>query len=282
MSTTALGFAVLSGSGFVGARLGLPHAGPFAFLGLRFALAALLLAGLAHLVGAPWPRCWRAGADYAVAGLLGVGLFSLGVFHSIAGGVPAAISALIVALQPILIALLAPRLLGEAVSARQWQGLLLGLAGVALVLAVGYSGPALPLWPLAGSFLGLFALSAGNLYQKARCAAMHPFSGGCIQCAASTLLCVPGWWLCESAPVAWNGEFVFALGWMSVVVSVGAVSLLVLLIRRGRVSQAAAWFYLMPVAAALLDWLLFGRGLAAGQWLGIAVAGGGVWWTTRR
>ncbi|WP_371325354.1 DMT family transporter [Dechloromonas sp. ZY10] len=281
MPLTALGFALLSGSGFVGARLGLPHAGPFAFLALRFALAALLLAGLARLVGAPWPQSWRAGRDYALAGLLGVGLFSLGVFHSIAGGVPAAVSALIIALQPLLIAVLAPWLLGERLGLRQGLGLLLGLAGVALVLAPGQGEQPLPVSALAASFFGLFALCAGNLYQKARCAAMHPFSGGSLQCLISTMVCAIGWWWYEPEPVRWHSEFVLALSWMSVIVSAGAVSLLVLLIRQGQISQVAGWFYLLPVAAALLDWLLFGHGLSGSQWLGIVIAGSGVWWTTR-
>ena len=99
---------LLYGAGFVGARLGLPHAEPFAFLTLRFALAALILAGLARAFSAPWPRRPQEWGHIAAAGLLTVGVFSAGVFYSIAGGLPPAASALIIALQPILIALAAP------------------------------------------------------------------------------------------------------------------------------------------------------------------------------
>ena len=282
MNLTALGFALLSGSGFVGARLGLPHASPYAFLALRYALAALLLAALARLVGAPWPARGQPARQVMLAGLLGVGLFSLGVFHSIAGGVPAAISALIIALQPLLVALLAPRLLGEQISRRQWQGLLLGLAGVALVLLPGQGQRALPAGALLASVLGLVALTAGNLYQKARCATMHPFSGGSLQCLGSAAICLAGWGLEGATAVHWHGEFVFALGWMSIVVSTGAVSLLVILIRQQQISQVAGWFYLLPLSAALLDWLLFARGLATPQWLGMLLAGSGVYLSTRR
>lgn len=277
----AIAFVTLYGAGFVGARLGLPHAEPFAFLALRFALAALILSGLALALRTPWPGR-RALLHVAGAGLLTVGVFSAGVFYSIAGGVPPAISALIIALHPILIAVAAPALLGERVSARQWGGLLLGLLGVFLVLRHGLNAePALEL-PVLYSFIGLLGLSAGNLYQKARCAAMHPFSGGAVQCAVCAVACGLGVLACESGSVRWNGEFIAALGWMAIVVSVGAVSILVVLIRHGEVSRVAGLFYLVPVSAAITAYLLFGQSIAATQWLGIAIAGGGVMLVTRR
>lgn len=277
----ALGFVTLYGAGFVGARLGLPHAEPFAFLALRFALAALLLAALALACRAPWPGP-RETLPIAGAGLLSVGVFSAGVFYSIAGGVAPAISALIIALHPIIVATVAPTLLGERVSARQWSGLLLGLLGVFLVLRHGLAAePALG-WPLLASFIGLLGLSAGNLYQKARCAAMHPFSGGALQCAACALACGLARLAVDSSEVRWTGEFIVALLWMAIIVSVGAVSLLYVLIRHGEVSRVAGLFYLVPVAAALAAWLLFDQRIAPTQWLGIAVAGLGVGLATRR
>lgn len=283
MSTTgrdrllAIAFVTLYGAGFVGARLGLPHAEPFAFLALRFALAALILSGLALAWRTPWPDR-RALLHVAGAGLLTVGVFSAGVFYSIAGGVPPAISALIIALHPILVAVAAPTLLGERVSARQWGGLL----GVFLVLRHGLSAePALDR-PVLYSFIGLLGLSAGNLYQKARCAEMHPFSGGAVQCAVCAVACALGMLACESGSVRWIGEFIAALGWMAIVVSVGAVSILVVLIRHGEVSRVAGLFYLVPVSAAITAYLLFGQSIAATQWLGIAIAGGGVMLVTQR
>ncbi|WP_153147160.1 DMT family transporter [Dechloromonas sp. H13] len=271
----ALAFVTLYGAGFVGARLGLPHAGPLAFLALRFALAAVLLAALARAFRAPWPAR-QALPAIVLAGLLTVGVFSVGVFVSIAGGVPPAVSALIIALHPVLVATLAPGLLGERVAPRRWTGLLLGLAGVFLVLRDGLASGAAPGWAVAASFAGLAGLSAGNLLQKAHCAAMHPFAGGAVQCAACAVACALGWLAFEPTPVRWTGEFVVALLWMAVVVSVGAVSLLVVLIRRDAVSRVAGLFYLVPVSAALAAWLLFDQGIAPLQWLGIAVAATGV------
>lgn len=279
---TALAFVALYGAGFVGARLGLPHAPPFAFLALRFAIAASLLAILAKLFSAPWPRQAREYLHIASAGFLTVGVFSAGVFYSIAQGLAPAASALIIALQPILIAIAAPTLLGERIGQRRWLGLLLGLAGVFLVLQQGIGGQATTLLPVVLSVVALLGLSAGNLYQKSRCATMHPFSGGAIQCAVCAAACLIGSILYEDAPIAWTGEFIVALLWMAVIVSVGAVSLLVILIRDGEVSRVAGLFYLVPVSAAICAWLLFGQQIGPSQWLGIGIAACGVVLANRR
>lgn len=271
----AIAFVLLYGAGFVGAQLGLPHADPLAFLALRFALAAALMAALTLLYKVPWPTRRELPA-IALAGILTVGVFSVGVFVSIAGGVPPAVSALIIALHPVLIALLAPLLLGERITPRQWAGLWLGLGGVYLVLRAGLPDKGVSGWSVAASFAGLAGLSLGNLVQKARCATMHPLSGGAIQCALCALACALGWLVFERTPVYWTAEFIVALLWMAVVVSVGAVSLLVLLIRRNAVSRVASLFYLVPVSAAVLAWVLFAQPIGGTQGLGVAIAALGV------
>ena len=175
----APGFVVLYGSGFVGARLGLPHAEPFTFLVWRFALAGVVLALLAWRCGASWPAGWRSRMDTVIAGLLGIGCFSAGVFYSLWLGLPPASSAMIIALQPLLLAVIAPRLLGERVAALHWWGLGLGLLGVFLILQPALQ-PALRdqadhRLAVLCSVLALLGLCAGNLYQKARCQCIHPY-----------------------------------------------------------------------------------------------------------
>jgi drug/metabolite transporter (DMT)-like permease len=275
-------FIVLSGSGFVGTRLGLPYAEPFTFLAWRFALAGVVLIVLALLLDAPWPRDWRRAADVAVAGLLTVGVFSGGVFYSIALGLPPAVSALIIALQPILVAIGASRLLGERIGWRRGAGLLLGLTGVVLVVSAGWRFAPDYLWAAALSGLGLLGMVAGNLWQKARCAGINVFSGGALQYAACALACSVGAALCEEVGVRWTGEFVVALLWMALVVSVGAVSLLFVMIRDGEISRVAALFYGVPVATAVCAWLVFGQRVEPVQWLGVAVVAGGVILATGR
>lgn len=159
---------------------------------------------------------------------------------------------------------------------------MLGLTGVFLVLRQGIGEQATTLQPMLLSIVALLGLSAGNLYQKYRCATMHPFSGGAIQCAVCAAACLVGSILYEDAPIAWTGEFIVALLWMAVVVSVGAVSLLVVLIRDGEVSRVAGLFYLVPVSAAICAWLLFGQRIGSAQWLGIAIAACGVVLANRR
>lgn len=269
-------FITLYGSGFVGAKMGLPYAEPFMFLGLRFAMAATILAAMAFVLRSPWPNTWRETAHLSGAGLLTIGVFSVGVFYSIALGVPPAVSALIIALHPILVALGAGAMLGERVSPRQWGGLLLGLMGVYFVLSErlqvdpAFFGAALL------SVIGLFGLSTGNLYQKAKAANMNVFTGGAIQCAACAMAMFAGAWLCETGEVNWSGEFLFALFWMTVPVSVGAVSLLYVMIRRGEISRVASIFYLIPVSAAGTAFVLFGQTIEASAFGGIALIALGV------
>ena len=261
-------FVMLYGSGFVGAKLGLPHAEPFTFLALRFALAAVLLGLLAGLLRAPWPDKPRLIIDLIGAGLLTVGLFSAGVFYSIAWGVPPAVSALIIALHPILVSLGAGLWLGERVGKRQWAGMALGLFGVYLVLQHGLQLDPGYLQGALFSVLGLLGLSAGSLYQKARCSGMNIFSGGAIQCAVCALTMALGAGCFESGMVDWGMEFAIALLWMAVIVSVGAVSMLYVMIKRGEASRVASVFYLVPVSAALTAYLLFGQTVD-----GLALAG---------
>ena len=269
-----LAFVVLYGSGFVGTRLGLPWAAPFPFLAWRFAIAALVLALLAFLLKAPWPRGRQLG-DVLLAGLLTVGVFSVGVFYSLARGLPPAVSALVIALQPILVALGAHHFLGERMNWRRAAGLLLGLAGVALVVSSGWreaaAGEALAL-----SVLALLGLAAGNLWQKARCASMNLFSGGALQCAACALLCLAGSLWVEAPPVRWHPDFIIALAWMALAVSVGALSLFYRMLRDGEASRVAGVFYLVPVATAAGAWLLFDQRVDGRQWLGAAIVAVGV------
>jgi len=258
-------FVVLWSTGFIGARLGLPHAGPLTFLTLRYGLAAALLVLIALATRAPWPR--RAGeiGHYAVAGLLVHGVYLGGVFIGISLGVEAGVSALIVGLQPLLTAALAGLLLRERVTLRQWAGLALGLLGVALILARKLGqGPGDALGSLA-CVAALLGITAGTLYQKRYCASMDLRTGSVIQFVAAGMATAPLALLFEDGHIDWTGEFVFALFWLVVVLSIGAISLLYLLIRRGAAAQVASLFFLVPPCTALIAWPLFGEtlGLAA-------------------
>lgn len=274
-------FVVLWSTGFIGAKLGLPYAGPLTFLALRFWLAAALLTVLALATRAPWPRRRAELRHYAVAGLLVHALYLGGVFLGISLGVEAGVSAMIVSVQPLLVAAFAGLALGERVTPRQWAGLVLGLLGVVLILArkLGH-GVGDALGALA-CIAALLAMTAGTLYQKRHCAGMDLRTGNVVQFAASGVATGLLALLVEDNRIVWSGEFVFALLWLVLVLSLGAISLLYVLIRRGAASRVSGLFFLVPPCTALIAWPLFGETLGPLALLGMALTVVGVAMATR-
>lgn len=264
-------FVLLWSTGFLGAKLGLPHAEPFTFLGIRMVIATGLLLVFALATGAPWPRRWAEVGHIALAGLLVHAVYLGGVFSAIRAGLPAGIAALIVGLQPLLTASVAGRLLGEQVAGRQWLGLILGLGGIALVVSDKLTAGATTGFGIASALVALLGITIGTLYQKHYCARMDLRSGGVIQYAATTLAMLSMALAFESMRIRWTGEFVFALAWLVLVLSVGAVGLLYTLIRRGAAAKVASLFYLTPPVTAVLAYLLFGETLGATALIGMAV-----------
>lgn len=224
---------------------------------------------------APWPRSPAEIGHVAVAALLVHGAYLGGVFVALAGGMSAGTIAMLVGLQPLLTVLLARRWLGETVVARQWVGLALGLVGVALVVwnRVGGAGSASGLLAAAVALVGI---SIGALYQKRYCTHVDLRTGAVIQFGACALAYAPLVVLFEPEPVRWTGEFVFALGWSVLVLSVGAISLLYWLLRHGEASNVARLFYLVPPTTAVLAWLVFGERLGAMAQAGMVAIAAGV------
>lgn len=269
-------FVLLWSTGFIGAKLGLPYAEPMTFLVLRFAIVTVLLAVFAGLTRAPWPRDFKQAAHIAIAGLLLHGVYLGGVFASIFHGVPAGISALIVGIQPLLVAAAAGPVLGERVTARQWLGLVLGLSGVILVVWTKLDLGIGTAWGYALSVIALFGITIGTLYQKKFCPSIDLRSGTAIQFAATTVMLVPFALLYETRQVQWTGEFLFALGWLCIVLSLGAITLLFILIKRGAASTVSSLFFLVPPCTALVAFFLFGETLSVAALLGMGVTMVGV------
>jgi drug/metabolite transporter (DMT)-like permease len=267
---------LLWSTGFIGARLGLPHAGPLTFLALRYALAAALLVLLAVVMRAPWPRRASEIAHYAVAGLLLHGVYLGGVFLGISLGVEAGVAALIVGLQPLLTAALAGMLLGERVTPWQWFGLGLGLLGVALVLERKLGQGPGDVLGSAACLVALLSITAGTLYQKRYCGRMDLRTGSVVQFTAAGVVTFPLALLFEDMQVDWTGEFVFALLWLVLVLSLGAISLFYFLIRRDAAARVTSLFFLVPPCTALIAWPLFGETLSAVALLGMALTAVGV------
>ena len=271
-------FVFLWSTGFIGAKYGLPYAEPLTFLLIRYALVVVLMTMAAWLMRASWPGSIRLWCHLAVAGCLIHGVYLGGVFMAIGQGLPAGIVSLLVGLQPLLTAIVASVFLGDVIRGRQWLGLLLGIIGTVMVLQGRFEGvdaltDLTPLLPAVGALLGI---TLGTLYQKRFCAHFDWRSGAVVQFLAAALLTLPVAAVFEDFQVDLSGEFVFALGWLVLVLSVGAISLLNHLIRSGTSVNVASLFYLVPPVTALIAWVLFDETLSTLSLVGLGIAVTGV------
>jgi len=274
-------FVLLWSTGFVGAKFGLPYAGPLTFLSTRYVLVIVLMVMLALAMRAPWPKSPREAMHIGITGVLVQALYLGCVFVAIDRGLPAGVTALVVGMQPLLTALGAGFLLGERVSIRQWGGLALGFFGVSLVvsnkIAVDGMAPDELGTMLAPALLALIGITVGTLYQKRFCPRFDLRTGSIVQSVPTLILTALIANQTESMEITWSGEFVFALLWLVVVLSLGAISLLNLLIRSGSAVNVASLFYLTPPTTALIAWAMFGETLSGLALAGMIVAVAGVW-----
>lgn len=259
-------FVLLWSTGFVGSKLGAPYIDPMVFLTVRFVAVLPVLIVLALVLSKSWPKDFRAILHCIVTGMLVHGIYLGGVFWAIKQGMPAGASSIIVGLQPVLTALIAVALLGESISRRHWLAMAIGAIGLAFVL-----GPKLD---LAGSgitpvtifvvLIAVAAISLGTVYQKRFVQQTDLMAATVWQYVGALFVTIP-LSLTESWQITWSGELIFAMAWLVLVLSVGAILLLMLLIREGAVSQVASLFYLVPVATAVESYFLFGESLTPVQ-----------------
>ncbi len=244
-------------------------------LGVFFIVAALL--GLIALITkAPFPKRLIDFVHIGVAGILVQGVYLGGVFAAISIGVSASVSAIIVGVQPLLTALLAVRVLDEKLKPRQWIGFGLGLLGLILVVTKEFSWQSSDLFGLLLCIASLVAIAFGTIYQKKYCANLDLRSGSMIQFIAAGTLMLAIALVFEQRVVVWSAQFIFALTWLCLVLSVGAISLFFILIRRGEASRVAALFYLVPPVTTLLAWVIFSEVLRPLALFGMALSAIGV------
>lgn len=270
-------FVLLWATGFIGARYAMPWAEPFTFLAARFGLALLILAALIGFMRSTRASA-RGAVDAMVAGGLMHGVYLGATFWAIDNGMTAGLSALIVGLQPLITALMAGAFLGERIHPRHWLGLCIGFAGVVIVIwpKLGTAVDALPPTALLASFVAVLGMSAGTIWQKRFVTGLDLVTGSFWQYLGAALLMLAGSLMLETRQVTVTGELVFALAWLVLVLSIGAIFLLMHLIRQGSVAKVASLFYLVPAATALMAWPLFGETLSPMQIGGMLVATIGV------
>jgi len=277
ISTAPILFVLLWSTGFIGSKLGAPYADPMVFLSIRFAavLPCLLLIGL--VAKAVWPKNTTAIFHCIVTGMLVHGVYLGGIFWAIDQGMPAGASAIVVGLQPVLSAVTAAFLLQERILPKHWAGLVLGGMGLALVLGpkLNAAGSGIGAATVSAAFVAVLAISVGTVYQKKFVPNTDLLAATLWQYVGALCITLP-LTAFESWTVEWSGQFIFALGWLIVVLSIGAILVLMFLIRQGAVSQVASLFYLVPVATAIESYFLFGEKLTLVQIAGMSLVVGAV------
>ncbi len=275
-------FVVLWSSAWIAGKIGLPYAGPFTLLLIRFSVAGAVLLLLALVSGAPWPDKLADYGHLAVAGVLIQGLALGSAYLGLQLGVSAGMSGLINGLAPLFTALGAVPFLGERVGPRQWLGLSAGLVGVALVVIDRITLGAANWEGYAATFAALAALVCGTLYQKKYCTGMDLRTGSFIQLAAACAAVLLPALRLEGLQVEWNWTLVFASLWLSLANSIGAFSLLYVLLRSGEASRVSALFYLVPPVTAVMGFAAFHETLSPAALAGFAITVGGVYYGTRQ
>ena len=252
-------FILIWSTGFIIARYGMPHAEPLTFLALRFFGVILILLPCILWFKAPWPSKSQI-VHLAIAGVLIQFGYLAGVWIAIRHGMPVGLTALIVGLQPILTAVFVS-FLAEKITRSQWQGLFLGLLGVFLVLYAQINTAGVNTQTIFFNITGLLSITVGTIYQKKYCAQFDLRTGSLIQFITSLGLATIGAFLFETREVEWVLELVGALVWGIVGISIGAMSLLFILIRRGNATKVSSLMYLTPPTTAIMGWVLFNEPL---------------------
>ncbi|MDR6954015.1 drug/metabolite transporter (DMT)-like permease [Ancylobacter sp. 3268] len=269
-------FLLLWSGGFAVAKIGILYTGPFTLLALRYGIVLLILLPLIAWFRPPLPRSPRVYLHLAVIGVLIQGLYFNFSYFAFRFGISAGALSLIVSLQPIVVGLAAPLLAGERVGAKRWGGLLLGLAGAALVIAsrasIEVAAPGVVLLAVGA----LLAMCGGALYEKRFGSPQHPLIANGVQYAVGFLCTLPLALLMEDGHVVWSGPFIAALAYLVIGNSLIAISLYLAMIRAGEVSRVSALFFLVPPCSALLAWGLLGEAMPPLAWAGMALAAAGV------
>ena len=278
-------FVGVWGSGFLASKVALQYAAPFTMLTLRYLLGMACLLPVLLLLRPRWPATQKEFAHVVVAGLLMHAVHLSGSHYSQYLGLSAGITALVMSLQTLATALIVSRWMHERLSARQWVGVVLGLAGVGLVVWHKINVHELPLGSLIGLGFGVSAITAGTLYQRAFCPTTDLRAGAFIQFAASAATLAPLAFLIEGARVEWSWQLFAALAFLVIFASILATNALHTLMRHGQATRVTSLIYLTPIIAIALEFPMFGVRPSLLSISGVAVTCLGValvTWRSRR
>lgn len=275
-------FVLIWSTGFIVARYGMPYAPPFTFLLWRYFFSILCFLPWIVLARVAWPRDRKQALHLAVTGMLMHAGYLGGVWAAVKAGMGSGLSSLIVGIQPVLTAIWLSTLSrsgAAAVSRRQWLGLLLGFAGLVMVVSRKFvQGTPLDhvtLENMAWAVMALLAITTGTLYQKRFVQPCDVRTANTVQLMAAALVTIPLAWL-EPQGMQWNGQLMGAMAWSVLGLTLGGSSLLYMLIQRGAAATVASLMYLVPPTTALIAWVLFDEQITAITLLGTAITAVGV------
>ncbi len=278
-------FVLLWSTGWVVAKYATFVSEPLTFLSIRYLTAAILFAGFCLVSGAAWPRDRRTIVHAIISGAFLHGIYLGAVWWAIGQGVPAALSSIIAALQPLMTALAAPFFIGERLSGTQKMGLGLGFLGVLLAVLpkfFGHGTAEIPAFAIIINMLGMAAVTYGTIYQKQYLPTGDIRAIATLQYVGALIVTFPFAVGLESLHVDFGLTFVALLAWAVLGISMGAILLLLYLLRRGQVSRAASLIYLVPPIAALQAAVIFGEELTIPMILGTTISVVGVYLTNRK
>ena len=269
-------FVLLWSTGFIGAKYGLPYADPFIFLAVRVLIASVILFVIAAVVKSPIAIGFKSISNSVLIGFFLHACYLGGVFFAISKGLPAGVAAVVTSLQPVLVSLLAVRVLGEKLAGKQLIGLLLGLTGVVLVLGPSFKANT-PAIGIIAIIVALIGSTTATLLQKKIGSGIPLVAGTAYQYLGSGIVLLGIAANTGGTSIQWSGKFVFALIWLIAVLSVGAILLLLWLLNTGSAASVSSLFYLVPPATAVEAFFLFGEKVNTQGFLGIGITALGVW-----
>ena len=281
-------FVWIWSTGFIAAKYGLPYAEPFTLLSYRFVITLFFLLILIIYKKSPWPKSRLEFFHLVIAGVLIHGVYLGGVFQALKWGMPAGLGAMVIGLQPIGMALVAGVLLKEEVSKKQWTGLIMGLVGLYLVLfdsldlteQIAFDG--FPIWAVFAVIISLFAISIGTIYQKRFCSNMNLYSGAWVQYFSASILCILIVLFFENGEVSWSRTFILAMTWQVLALSIGAILLLMTMIKKDALASVGSYFYLVAPLVAIQAWFLFEETIGLSALAGVVLISFGVAITTSK
>ena len=281
-------FVWIWSTGFIAAKYGLPYAEPFTLLSYRFVITLFFLLILIIYKKSPWPKSRLEFFHLVIAGVLIHGVYLGGVFQALKWGMPAGLGAMVIGLQPIGMALVAGVLLKEEVSKKQWTGLIMGLVGLYLVLfdsldlteQIAFDG--FPIWAVFAVIISLFAISIGTIYQKRFCSNMNLYSGAWVQYFSASILCILIVLFFENGEVSWSRTFILAMTWQVLGLSIGAILLLMTMIKKDALASVGSYFYLVAPLVAIQAWFLFEERIGLSALAGVVLISFGVAITTSK